>query len=114
MVLFLGLSKMERKTSHCGEETSRPIEILARTNVLHQLRTSLVHEDDRSLREDVDPDRCAFTASIQVDRRAFTSIPRSFSSFRILGSTSNSADFARAFNCKPGQGNSRVDKCRVW
>ncbi|CAF4126552.1 unnamed protein product [Adineta steineri] len=34
--------------------------------------------------------------------------------FRVIGSTSNFAEFDRAFNCKPGQGNSRVKKCTVW
>ncbi|CAF3073352.1 unnamed protein product [Rotaria sp. Silwood2] len=34
--------------------------------------------------------------------------------FRVLGPTSNFDEFDRVFRCKPGQGNSRVDKCTVW
>ncbi|CAF1361351.1 unnamed protein product [Rotaria sordida] len=34
--------------------------------------------------------------------------------FRAIGSTSNLAEFDRAFGCKPGQSNSRVDKCNMW
>ncbi|CAF1457934.1 unnamed protein product, partial [Adineta steineri] len=34
--------------------------------------------------------------------------------FRVNGPTSNFVEFDRAFNCKPGQGNSRVKKCTVW
>ena len=34
--------------------------------------------------------------------------------FRSIGSTSNFDEFDRAFGCKPGQGNSRVNKCGVW
>ncbi|CAF0980947.1 unnamed protein product [Rotaria sordida] len=34
--------------------------------------------------------------------------------FRVIGSTSNFVEFDRAFGCKPGQSNSRVDKCNVW
>ncbi|CAF0983841.1 unnamed protein product [Rotaria sordida] len=34
--------------------------------------------------------------------------------FRVLGSTSNFVEFDRTFGCKPGQGNSRVNKCNVW
>ncbi|CAF4024890.1 unnamed protein product [Adineta steineri] len=36
------------------------------------------------------------------------------SQFRVFGSTSNFVEFDRVFDCKPGQGNSRVDKCSVW
>ncbi|CAF0728323.1 unnamed protein product [Adineta steineri] len=38
----------------------------------------------------------------------------SLGQFRVIGPTSNFAEFDRAFNCKPGQGNSRVKKCTVW
>ncbi|CAF1531755.1 unnamed protein product [Rotaria sp. Silwood1] len=34
--------------------------------------------------------------------------------FRVLGPTSNFNEFDRVFDCKPGQGNSRVNKCTVW
>ncbi|CAF3957278.1 unnamed protein product [Rotaria sordida] len=34
--------------------------------------------------------------------------------FRAIGSTSNLAEFDRAFGCKPGQSSSRVDKCNMW
>ncbi|CAF0837890.1 unnamed protein product [Adineta steineri] len=34
--------------------------------------------------------------------------------FRVIGPTSNFDEFDRVFNCKPGQGNSRVNKCTVW
>ncbi len=34
--------------------------------------------------------------------------------FRVIGPTSNFDEFDRAFGCKPGQGNSRVNKCTVW
>ncbi len=33
---------------------------------------------------------------------------------RVIGSTSNYVEFDRAFGCKAGQGNSRVNKCSVW
>ncbi|CAF1185487.1 unnamed protein product [Rotaria sordida] len=33
---------------------------------------------------------------------------------RVIGPTSNFVEFDRAFNCKPGQGNCRVNKCIVW
>ncbi|CAF1195796.1 unnamed protein product [Rotaria sp. Silwood1] len=38
----------------------------------------------------------------------------SLSQFRVHGSTSNFDEFDRVFGCKPGQGNSRVNKCSVW
>ncbi|UJR10830.1 hypothetical protein I4U23_015017 [Adineta vaga] len=38
----------------------------------------------------------------------------SLGQFRITGPTSNFDEFDRAFGCKPGQGNSRVNKCVVW
>ncbi|UJR12864.1 hypothetical protein I4U23_017038 [Adineta vaga] len=34
--------------------------------------------------------------------------------FRVIGSTSNFAEFDRVFGCKSGQGNSRKNKCVVW
>ncbi len=34
--------------------------------------------------------------------------------FRVTGPTSNFKEFDRAFGCKEGQGNSRVNKCVVW
>lgn len=34
--------------------------------------------------------------------------------FRVLGPTSNFPEFDRVFQCKPGQGNSRTNKCTVW
>ncbi|CAF3416848.1 unnamed protein product [Rotaria sp. Silwood1] len=33
---------------------------------------------------------------------------------RVIGPTSNFVEFDRVFNCRPGQGNSRVEKCIVW
>ncbi len=33
---------------------------------------------------------------------------------RINGPTSNSEDFAKAFNCKLGQKNNPIKKCSVW
>ncbi|CAF3762941.1 unnamed protein product [Rotaria sp. Silwood1] len=38
----------------------------------------------------------------------------SLAQFRVHGSTSNFAEFDRVFNCKLGQGNSRVNKCSIW
>lgn len=40
--------------------------------------------------------------------------PHSLGQFRVIGPTSNFDEFDKAFGCKPGQGNSRVDKCAVW
>ncbi|CAF1487471.1 unnamed protein product [Adineta ricciae] len=37
--------------------------------------------------------------------------PHSPTEFRVIGSTSNFAEFDHAFQCKPGQGNSRKNKC---
>jgi predicted metalloendopeptidase len=34
--------------------------------------------------------------------------------FRIIGPTANSQEFARVFNCKPGQRNNPLKKCSVW
>ncbi|CAF4189030.1 unnamed protein product [Adineta steineri] len=34
--------------------------------------------------------------------------------FRIRGPTSNFVEFDRVFGCKAGQGNSQVNKCKVW
>ncbi|CAF0789680.1 unnamed protein product [Adineta steineri] len=34
--------------------------------------------------------------------------------FRVIGSISNLVEFDRVFGCKPGQGNSRINKCLVW
>ncbi len=34
--------------------------------------------------------------------------------FRVHGPTSNFDQFDRVFGCKPGQGNSRLNKCTVW
>ncbi|CAF1139433.1 unnamed protein product [Rotaria sordida] len=34
--------------------------------------------------------------------------------FRVRGPTSNFDEFDRVFNCKPGQGNSQLNKCSVW
>ncbi|UJR21017.1 hypothetical protein I4U23_024117 [Adineta vaga] len=34
--------------------------------------------------------------------------------FRVLGPTSNFAEFDRVFHCHPGQRNSRINKCIVW
>ncbi|CAF2905794.1 unnamed protein product [Rotaria sp. Silwood2] len=34
--------------------------------------------------------------------------------FRVIGSTSNFVEFDRVFGCKPGQSNSRVNKCILW
>lgn len=38
----------------------------------------------------------------------------SLGQFRIIGPTSNFDEFDRAFKCKPGQKNSRINKCTVW
>ena len=38
----------------------------------------------------------------------------SLAEFRVNGMTSNSDDFQRVFNCKPGQKNDPVKKCSVW
>ncbi|CAF3720549.1 unnamed protein product [Rotaria sp. Silwood1] len=38
----------------------------------------------------------------------------SLAQFRVHGSTSNFVEFDRVFNCKLGQGNSRVNKCSIW
>jgi predicted metalloendopeptidase len=34
--------------------------------------------------------------------------------FRVIGTTSNSEDFARTFQCRRGQKNNPVKKCSVW
>ncbi|CAF4136727.1 unnamed protein product [Rotaria sp. Silwood2] len=34
--------------------------------------------------------------------------------FRVIGSTSNFVEFDRVFSCKPGQSNSRLNKCTLW
>ena len=34
--------------------------------------------------------------------------------FRVIGMSSNSEDFTRAFNCKPGDRNNPVKKCSIW
>ncbi|CAF3613336.1 unnamed protein product [Rotaria sp. Silwood1] len=34
--------------------------------------------------------------------------------FRVRGPTSNFVEFDRVFNCRPGDGNSQVNKCTVW
>ncbi len=34
--------------------------------------------------------------------------------FRIVGITSNSEDFRRAFNCKTGQRNQTIKNCSIW
>ncbi|UJR19267.1 hypothetical protein I4U23_022396 [Adineta vaga] len=36
------------------------------------------------------------------------------SMYRVIGTTSNFVEFDRVFGCKPGQGNSRINKCTVW
>ncbi|CAF1361227.1 unnamed protein product [Adineta steineri] len=38
----------------------------------------------------------------------------SLGQFRVNGPTSNFVEYDRAFNCKPGQGNSRMKKCIIW
>ncbi|CAF4001934.1 unnamed protein product [Adineta steineri] len=38
----------------------------------------------------------------------------SLGQFRVNGPTSNFVEYDRAFDCKPGQGNSRMKKCTVW
>ncbi|CAF0915198.1 unnamed protein product [Adineta ricciae] len=56
---------------------------------------------------------CAkMTDSYALDR--VLSDVHSLGQFRVIGPTSNFVEFDRAFNCKPGQGNSRVKKCTVW
>ncbi|CAF1436798.1 unnamed protein product, partial [Rotaria sp. Silwood1] len=32
----------------------------------------------------------------------------------VRGPPSNFPEFDRVFNCKPGQGNSQLNKCTVW
>ncbi|CAF3334120.1 unnamed protein product [Rotaria socialis] len=52
-----------------------------------------------------------------TDSAAFNQIltgVHSLGEFRVTGPTSNFDEFDRAFGCKSGQGNSRVEKCVVW
>lgn len=33
---------------------------------------------------------------------------------RVDGVISNSLEFSKAFNCKPGQNNNPINKCKIW
>ncbi|CAF4125832.1 unnamed protein product, partial [Adineta steineri] len=57
--------------------------------------------------------RCAKMTDSST-RNQVLSDDHSLEPFRVNGPTSNFVEFDRAFNCKPGQGNSRVNKCTVW
>jgi len=50
----------------------------------------------------------------QAAKRRVLSNTHSPPEFRVIGPTSNFNEFDRVFGCKPGQRNSRVDKCTVW
>ncbi|CAF2933114.1 unnamed protein product [Rotaria sp. Silwood2] len=56
---------------------------------------------------------CSKMTDLSAVSRASSNV-HSLEQFRVLGPTSNFAEFDRVFNCKPGQGNSRVNKCIVW
>lgn len=78
----------------------------------------MVSENVSRGRNFLSSNRCTFTLSIQVEFCFF--LYKSFSIiiadcvFRVIGSTSNFVEFDRVFGCKPGQGNSRVEKCDIW
>ncbi|CAF4177876.1 unnamed protein product [Adineta steineri] len=57
--------------------------------------------------------RCAKMTDSST-RNQVLSDDHSLEPFRVNGPTSNFVEFDRAFNCKLGQGNSRVNKCTVW
>ncbi|CAF1258071.1 unnamed protein product [Adineta steineri] len=57
--------------------------------------------------------RCAKMTDASA-RNYVVSDDHSLGQFRVNGPTSNFVEFDRAFNCKPGQRNSRVNKCTVW
>ncbi|CAF0711920.1 unnamed protein product [Brachionus calyciflorus] len=46
--------------------------------------------------------------------QAILNDPHSPGEFRIIGPTSNSEDFSKAFQCKQGQKNNPIKKCSVW
>lgn len=46
--------------------------------------------------------------------RVLNSDSHSLGMYRVIGSTSNSEEFANAFKCKPCQGNNPNRKCKVW
>ncbi|CAF4106434.1 unnamed protein product [Adineta steineri] len=57
--------------------------------------------------------RCAKMTDSHTRNQVLSDV-HSLKSFRVNGPTSNFAEFDQAFSCKPGQGNSRVNKCTVW
>ncbi|CAF1147439.1 unnamed protein product, partial [Adineta steineri] len=57
--------------------------------------------------------RCAKMTDLHARNQVLSDV-HSLGQFRVNGPTSNFVEFDRAFNCKPGQGNSRVNKCTVW
>ena len=40
--------------------------------------------------------------------------PHSPGQYRVIGTVQNNADFAKAFNCKPGQKMVSANACHVW
>lgn len=56
---------------------------------------------------------CAKMTDAYALNRVLTDV-HSVAEFRVLGPLSNFAEFDRVFNCTPGQGSSRVNKCTVW
>ncbi|CAF1075040.1 unnamed protein product [Adineta ricciae] len=56
---------------------------------------------------------CAKTTDSYAMSRILTGY-HSPGQFRVLGTTSNFEAFDRVFRCRPGQGNSRTNKCTVW
>jgi len=56
---------------------------------------------------------CAKFTDAYALYRVLTDV-HSIPQFRVLGPLSNFKEFDRVFNCTPGQGDSRVNKCAVW
>lgn len=64
-----GLSEMAPTKRQNGTEIAWPKEIFRRTTVLHQLRSSLVFENDEFLRDESRPDWSSFARSFSVSEK---------------------------------------------